>query len=396
MKNLNVNKYGQWALDGKWGYLLHNMKTLYTQKSINSFNGSSFHEWLLTNPDKMAFEVWKQIRNKRKIDGSYVLDDYADSAALVLYANLTERLEFLDEDEWGGCINYTTLKDKGIALKFNDSIPNEIHAHIAKKMDEDIHISAFDLAHMSEYLKLPGKNSSENMVKGEKEWVSRIGHYLMNKNRLPIDMMINVVKKRGSVAEYLLFEGVIKASDNVQKISEVWGKLSVYGINYILGDFKSSIGVDDSMRSKVFQKYGLNIIKFFDSVLNSNEKKPFTYSIDDLWLSVESGKLDLAKFLLDKNPYLLEKEMTLFKNGLDDYKSTVLSLAVSKSNHKMTKLLLSYGASLEPLERLLQSEKAWEYEEKMRQTFIINAEKTILESRIQNKTTKSAILNDAL
>lgn len=86
--------------------------------------GLSFHEWLLTNPDERAFEIWKKVRDRYKKNDSYDIREWGNSAALMIYANLPERLDCLDPGEWQTVIDCSKLSKLGITFKLEGDVAN--------------------------------------------------------------------------------------------------------------------------------------------------------------------------------------------------------------------------------------------------------------------------------
>lgn len=103
---LSLDKYTQhniicnWIKNSEFEEVFKRIDFIDYKKTVaDSSTRMPINEWLLTNPDERAFELWKMLRAKAKKECLYYAGDWSNSAVIVMRHNLHKRLDFLDSEE---------------------------------------------------------------------------------------------------------------------------------------------------------------------------------------------------------------------------------------------------------------------------------------------------------
>lgn len=390
------------ANEGRFDVLFDGMKFIDMFKPIaDGFSRLSFHEWLLINPKKEAFELWKALRErKEKASNKNYISGFNNSAALIIYANLPERLKHLKHSDWMGSCRAYDLYEGGFKIKIEADIPEERKARILESLfptgkfeeQDKLKLNALDLACLH-----GSKNLIEESLKAEKksskktlffrvQWDKRkilnsLNYYMMLGNFMPTEPLVDVLNKTNSWSDERMRSAFTDAFKyyNLEKLKEIWSQMD----EKTRSDFiQIPCGLPSAKRKCIFnEKTDLFDFVFLledavspekdvllDGVLLRDSKLGESISDNTFRHCIEKNKVKSVNYLLTIDSSLLEKDIDifdeLFKNDFDDpdcshtfeglpLKGTALMLATLLDQKDMIDLLLRKGASTKPLSELM-------------------------------------------
>lgn len=417
------NLLAEWALRGYWSevYAGRDYINVNNNKPISALNGFRFHEWLLMNPQKEAFELFKYTKKRIIESEEYVTYMWKNTAALALYTNLPERLDYNDKGSFGGEIDISYLERKGIYLTPSNAKIKEQQEQILKKVKKsEKRLSVKDLACIQgnidiikRVLPLTEWYSSSLTLQETNELLNPIKYYLMLGNHVNIKSLLGVVNKVWSLTEVspkeltdkklthrdawmvILFEESIKVLEKDQ-ISILWINLSKESKK----EFLAKVNNSQDITTYLLTNSKIDIFKFVNGLnrLNNKNNKDIEINLDTLLSCIKNNAIDSVEFILKKNKGLLEKPFPIESdtNGREDGaigKNTVLTFALFHKKEKMVDLILSLGASPNPLISLLSSKPHLANDEYYGK-FFASAERMLLNSSVRQKNKKRTISNN--
>lgn len=386
---------GKMAKAEMWDELLAGSKYINLMEENRALDHVNFHQWLLTNPNDRAFEIWLKIRSLNKENGTYSFHDYADSAALVLYANLPRRLSSLDKTEWeGGIANPSNLHRGKIYFAYSGVLKKQERINLEKGVSTRIYLTPFEISLLQGNLRLAQK-SLDTMTDRKKinVLVNKVGYfYLLNKNNRDIDSIIEFLKNSnkeiGKYAVAMLFKDAIEILDK-EELESLWGKIDGKIKDMFIQNINERPLKCKKFKEATLSKGRIDIAGYIESLENNGKKVKISYSFQDLWDYAKTGKIEVVGYLLDKHPEWLNNEALVYHDGYIGKKGTILDLSVMNFNDEMIDFLLSRGASLESLKSLADYIRENDGGNK----FIINAERIMIKSKYIAKSTKSNKIN---
>lgn len=345
LENVNV----QWRL-------LRNSNSIKTHQENEELGGLSFHEWLLTNKDPKAFDIWKSIRLKEKNDGTYNINNWANSAALIIYSNLPERLDILDKEEWAGAVFIEKLVKNKIEFQPNKKFPKSIQEKLKfNAQSSRPYLSAIELSILSgskslikRAIKIKKKLHKEKGSHKDKS-ITSLAYYLrfcsLYEGSFPIDtiskLLNNVCGYKTHPKEMSLFfnDAIKKLNTNQLKI--IWEEMNDNAKRCFIDSFDC---VFPNIQRYLLGEERIDVIKYITSLVNNkNQKKVCLVSFDYFIYLVREGKSRSVEFLVDKSPgWLYIKKQYHNNEGLvikEFYHA--LSCAIERKDDNMTKTLLS-------------------------------------------------------
>lgn len=350
-----VDILGLVAQRGEFEVLMDGSEYIEAHYPIDRLRGASFHEWLLTNHDDMAFEIWSTINHRDKVANHQHQKNYANSAALALYANLPERLEGLTPEEWKGKVDVERLfRRKGIPFEFGDGFTETAKDNIQYYIDKKYHFSltAAEIAALRGDIDLI-KRAKDNGNSIEDIYI----YYIMNGGGVEIEPFIEILKESFEKERYnheisQLFKSAICYLE-IDQLKIVWNELSPKGRLDFFYDLDNNSNVNSNVLEDALKKGRIKEVEYIyslgDTFLHTKFIKNF--SSKTIWDFVEEGFLKAVDFILKKNPQLLETREIIREK--DKKMGTLLELAVIKGNKEMADMLLSHGANTGSLKEII-------------------------------------------
>lgn len=345
---------GELAKRGMWNELLSVYSHIDLNLGIGALHGATFQEWLLTNPDERAFDIWLKIRDRDIRNGNYKYTNYYDSAALIIYADLIKRLDYLTEKEWEGEISFKSLSnEKNIHFNIQGKFQKDIEERLKNRIEFQYHlkmgVNAATLAALRGSVEL-----AKRAIENDKELffeLDIIYDFLVHKNTLSIKPLTKLLKNMDSKSNKnppllnSLFSEAISDGLSVEKLQEIWDEMDDKRKTLFIN---SRVVVSSGTFHKLFLDERLDVVSFIYSLRNENRDGiKGIYDLSTLWSCIEKNKHKSVEFILKRNPDWLESKDWIYKR--DGRMGTALTFAVINSNYDMAKKLISYGASITPL-----------------------------------------------
>lgn len=383
----------EWVKAGQWERVQAGQEFIKPFMRVDALSGNSFHEWLLTNPEERAFDLWKSIRNREQQTGTYRAEQWGDSAALILYANFPERLSALGLKEWSKSINVVELKTRGIEFHSVAEVSDKIKSDVEDawfKSDRKTEATPMDCAcyHGSEVsIKaslevfkttvaqvhfLPTTWRKSNLFEAFK-WYMRLG------DEAPLSTLTDALHTTNawSVSEDRSSYGVnTEGEKNLLKTAFLR-----FGLNRVQDFWKSAPdeAKDDLFSSarkwvdfkrQLLKKERLSHLNLaqtlevaYTNKLDKTMKDVPNFTLGDLWESIKNGNASGAYWLLERHPEWLEEKDWVYENrsgssakGRADAgskKGTPLVLAAVHGHQELVEGLLAKGASPAPLKDIM-------------------------------------------
>lgn len=437
-KMLLLKELSEYAINGDWD-ILHNRHVhidMFTRSS--SLNGATFHEWLLTNPDPKAFELWNTVYSYLSNSHYFPFCELSNSAALVLYANLPYRFNKLlgDDKLWDRGVNVKNLMECGIKFNFNTNVPEETKKNVLKKLfnfenkEKNKRVySCLDLACLHGYTdlmdsivsKIESHNSATSIINDSKEVVNTLGYYIMNGDTLPLDPLLSMIERLGiwsctkkhnylDLSRDSLFERAVE-SYGVDRIKKFWEKLPqkektsfIEGLYYINADVVEKHNGGHILKKSLFYKNRFDVVDLIHDLESSyysgvgKRKRMFAYDFRFFFECIARGDEDGVDYLLKRNPEWLEKRGVLSTDKLHcSKKGSALVLAVIHGHANMAFDLIEKGASPKNLSFLIEADYFKNIENY--DTFMPIAEKILLTIKTKEKVSpnqKNLFIHEAL
>lgn len=399
---------------GRFDIVLDGKEHIDMFSPVEDFNGLSLHEWLLINPQTEYFELWKNLRRVlNKARNKEYNSGFGDSAALIMYANLPERLEHLRDSDWRWGCNPHRLYKAGFEIK-DDSTKKR---RSLKTYTIKFKLNALDIAcfygskRLIERCVLAEKNIAKGYFFLPYQWdeskiLESLKCYMMFNKYLSIEPLVDILNETNLwfYKDDKSFFTMAFDYYNTDKLRELWNSMDVKAKNKFI---KVPEGLY-SVINKCLIKEKSDLFDFIFSLENEESLEKSNISInsmiDDYFIyCVFNNKIKSVNFLLDIDASLLNRKIDFFlpnkisirytegksrEEIMGDHLSigSALTVAVIRGYEEMVDVLLEKGASTKHCEYLLNCLKQGTYKKIQNKKSVPLLEKLLLKETVMNNT----------